>query len=226
MVWDFDSEKSGPSSRTPRISAAGFDIDTGKYYGPNSFDAVGFDPDTGRPIRAANTYQPLSAPGVPVQGTGTGGDLSLPDGLKEAHPAAKVLWAVQNNLVPHLRGIPAIDESGRIHPAYARALDAEVAGGEPPAPTPDSQIWSSLLAPSEAEAASRATTDGRFQTDKMKRVQEDWSKDPVSDWFKEKWEGAKEAIGNMEREAGDWLRGDEGQAGETNNRTDDQDAKK
>jgi hypothetical protein len=97
-------------------------IDSGKYYGPNPFDAVGFDPDTGRPIRAQNPYQPLSGSNDLAQETGAGG-LPFPDGLQDAHPAAKVLWALQNDLVPHLKGVPPIDEHGAIHPAYTQAFN-------------------------------------------------------------------------------------------------------
>jgi hypothetical protein len=39
-----------------------------------------------------------------------------------------VLWAVQNDMVPHLKGIPAIGESGEIHPAYTRAVGAGQGG--------------------------------------------------------------------------------------------------
>ena len=127
-TWDF--LQGLDQAKTPRISAAGFDIDTGKYYGPK--EPNGYDPDTGRAIWSGQEQGFSGRTGNTLtQDTGAGG-FSLPDGLRDAHPAAKVLWAVQNDLVPHLRGVPAIDEYGGIHPEYARVL----ANNDATLPTP------------------------------------------------------------------------------------------
>ncbi len=113
-----DGEGSGLGSgnKRRRVSAAGFDIDTGEYVGPDRYTPIGFNPDTGEPIMPGQDPAPGNEPEP----------LYIPQVLKDKHPAARVLWAVQTGQLPYLKGLPAIDENGGLHPAYARA----VGGGE------------------------------------------------------------------------------------------------
>ncbi len=103
-----------PTIQRRRVSAAGFDIDTGEYVGPDRYKPLGFNPDTGEPIMPGQAPAPGNEPEP----------LYIPEALKDKHPAARVLWAVQTGQLPYLKGLPAIDENGDMHPAYARAVGA------------------------------------------------------------------------------------------------------
>ncbi len=105
---------SGLDTKRRRVSAAGFDIDTGEYVGPDRYTPLGFNPDTGEPILPGQDPTPDNEPPP----------LYIPEALKDKHPAARVLWAVQTGQLPYLKGLPAIDENGDLHPAYTRAVGA------------------------------------------------------------------------------------------------------